>query len=259
MSDEAAFVPGRFVWADLMTTDVEVSKKFYFELFPTWKSDPVDMGPAGIYHRFSLEGRHAGGMMALDKSHCLESHWVPYATVASVDEATAKVAALGGKVLVPPTDIPNVGRFSMIADGQGAALSPMSLREEPPEQSGPLPEGTFCWHELITTDPAAATTFYTSLFGWSHAEVPTGRGPYHLFRRGERDAAGMLPMPPDATGQPAWTVFVYTSDIEASVAKVRELGGKVFKEPQAMPGVGQLAIVADPLGAMFAVFKSERA
>jgi predicted enzyme related to lactoylglutathione lyase len=256
---EATPAPGRFVWADLMTTDLEAAKRFYFGLFPTWKDDPVEIGPAaGNYHRFSLEGRGAGGMIALDGSHSVVSHWVPYATVTSVDEACARAVALGGKVRVPAADIPNVGRSALLADAQGALLSPIALREEPPEQSGPMAVGAFCWHELLTPDAAAATAFYTALLGWSHAALPMGEALYHLFRRGEKDAAGMLQMPPGAKGPPTWLVYMYTPDLEASVAKLKELGGTLHMGPRAMPGVGQLAVVADPTGAMFSLFRSER-
>lgn len=256
---EAVFVPGRFVWADLMTTDVAAAQKFYFALFPTWTHDPVDMGKAaGKYDRFALDGRGAGGMIGLDESRGVPSHWVPYGTVASVDEACATATALGGKVHVPATDIPNVGRFALLADLQGALFSPMALDEPPPEHSGPMAHGAFCWHELLTTSPDSARAFYSAIFGWSHAEVPVGTGPYHLFRRGDQDAAGMMQMPPDAKAPPSWLVYVYTPDIEASVAKVKELGGKHFMGPRHVAGIGRLAVASDPTGAMFALFQSER-
>lgn len=262
---EAAFVPGRFVWADLMTSDVEAAKRFYFELFPTWKDAPVGAGlDAPWYHPFALEGRPVGGIVAPERSAGVNDghgapQWIPYATVASVDDACARAVELGGTVHLPPGDLPNGGRFALLADPQGALVHVIALPEDLPETSGALPQGTFCWHELVTTDPAAAKAFYATLFGWSHAEMPVGERPYHLFRRGDRDAAGMMQRPADVKSPPAWLVYMFTSDIAASVAKVVELGGAVHVAPYHVPGVGEFAVATDPMGAAFALFKSERA
>jgi uncharacterized protein len=130
--------------------------------------------------------------------------------------------------------------------------------DDPPERSGPMPEGAFCWYELLAKRPALAATFYSALLGWSHTEVPTPMGAYHLFRRGDRDAAGLMPMPPGAGGPSQWLVYIYARDIDASAARVPELGGKVLRPVTAVPGIGQLAVVADPQGAVFCLFRSER-
>ena len=85
-----------------------------------------------------------------------------------------------------------------------------------------------------------------------------GASPYHLFRRGERDAAGMAPAPPDAQDPPGWLAYVYTSDMDASLARVTDLGGRISRSATHVPGVGHFAVVADPLGGKLALFRSER-
>lgn len=255
---EQAPSTGRFVWCDLWTSDLEAAKTFYLTLFPAWRLASSGTGPGGAYHELSLDGRGIGGMMVPVETK-VPSRWVPYATVTSVEEACEKVKSLGGRVYMPPTDAQGVGRFAVTADAQGAVFHPITLLEEPPEHSGPMPDGAFCWHELHTPDPASAAAFYTSILGWSHAEIPTPMGPYHLFRRGDRDAAGILPMPAGAAAEPGWLVYIYASDVEATSAKVVSLGGKILLPSRQMPGVGQFAVCSDPTGATFALFRSERA
>ena len=120
-------------------------------------------------------------------------------------------------------------------------------------------DGAFCWFELHAPDPGGASVFYTSVLGWTHAEIPTPMGPYHLFRRGDRDAAGILAMPPGATAPPAWLAYIYAIDVEAAGTRGTELGGKILVPSRAMPGVGQFAVCSDPTGDTFALFRSERA
>lgn len=251
--------PGRFVWAELMTSDVEAAKAFYLALFPEWQARREQHGEGvSPYERLSVDGRGIGGMAPLEPAAGRPPHWVGYVTVPDVEAACAAAAAHGGAVAAAPADIPGVGRYAVVADPEGAVFVPFHVLDEAPEHSGPMSAGAFCWHELLARRPAEAAAFYAAVLGWSHAEVPTPMGEYHLFRRGDRDAAGLLPMPPEAKGPSMWLVYVYTRDVEASQARVKELGGKVLRPSASMPGIGQLAVVADPLGAVFCLFRSER-
>lgn len=256
MSEQAS-LPGRFVWCDLMATDPEGARRFYGALFPSWQLGPAGEPEAG-FSRIALAGRGIGHIVDLDPAHGLLSHWVPYLTVRSVDEACGRARELGGAVCSPPMQMAGVGRFAVLSDPQRAVFSPIEPADPAPEHSGPMPPGAFCWLELLAKDAAAAAAFYPAVLGWSHAEVPMGAAPYHLFRRGERDAAGMAPMPADAQDPPGWLAYVYTGDMEASLGRVTELGGRIVRPAAQVPGVGQFAVVADPAGARFALFRSER-
>lgn len=257
MADEQP-TPGRFVRADLRTTDPEGAKRFYLALFPDWQIERIETGADGPYDRVSVAGRGSFAIAPLDPAQGPPARWFVYVTVPDVDQACAAAASLGGEVVAAPSDLPGVGRRAVVADPEGAVFAPVCLTDEPPEHEGPMPEGAFCWHELLARRPVEAAAFYTSLLGWSHAEVPTPMGAYHLFRRGDRDAAGLMPMPAEAKGPPMWLVYLYAADIEATAAKLKELGGTVHRPVTAMPGIGQLAVVADPQGAVFCLFRSER-
>jgi predicted enzyme related to lactoylglutathione lyase len=115
---------GTFCWNELMTPDVGAAKTFYTNLLG-WTTEEMDMGEAGIYTLFKKGEQQVGGMMALT-AECGEGvppHWMSYIAVDDVDASTKQAEQLGGKVCVPPTDIPNVGRFSVITDPTGATIS----------------------------------------------------------------------------------------------------------------------------------------
>jgi predicted enzyme related to lactoylglutathione lyase len=73
----------------------------------------------------------AGGMMMMPaQAQGVPPHWGAYITVDDVDAAAAKATELGGRIIVPPTDIPKVGRFSTLQDPQGAVFSVIKYLEE---------------------------------------------------------------------------------------------------------------------------------
>lgn len=120
-----------------------------------------------------------------------------------------------------------------------------------PESSGMAPLGTFHWTELQTSDPEAAKAFYTTIFGWK--TEPFGEGmDYTVVMAGGKGFGGIMksPMP---GAPPQWIAYLHVKDVDAIVAKVKELGGKVCTPPFEISGVGRLAILQDPQGAVFAV------
>jgi predicted enzyme related to lactoylglutathione lyase len=121
---------GAFSWFELMTSDPGAAKEFYTKLFG-WSFEDMPMGP-GTYSVIKVKGQSEGtaGLMATPpEAQGTPPMWSIYITVDDVD-ATAKLTQeLGGKVLVPPRDIPKVGRFCVIQDPQGAVICPISYLE----------------------------------------------------------------------------------------------------------------------------------
>jgi uncharacterized protein len=117
---------GAFCWSELMTRDTTAATKFYTALFG-WKTKVTDA--AGFpYTHWQNGGADIGGMMAImEQWGPMPPNWTNYVQVNSCDEAAAKATSLGGKVCMPPTDIPNTGRFAMLQDRQGAAFSVIAL------------------------------------------------------------------------------------------------------------------------------------
>lgn len=116
---------GALCWNEVYTTNVDAAGKFYVNTIG-WQTEAVDMGPMGTYTLFKVAGEknNAGGMMPMPPNmKGVPSNWLAYIQVADCDASTKKAETLGGKVLMAPMDIPNVGRFSVVQDNQGAALA----------------------------------------------------------------------------------------------------------------------------------------
>jgi len=119
--------PNSLGWTQLNAKDTAVAKTFYTELIG-WKVQdnamPGEMG--GVYTTWLKADGPAGGMMGIPPmpgSQNVPSHWLPYFAVTSVDDSYAKATSLGAKTYVPPSDIPGTGRFSVLADPQGATFA----------------------------------------------------------------------------------------------------------------------------------------
>jgi predicted enzyme related to lactoylglutathione lyase len=128
MEQQATKQHGAFSWNELMTTDVAASKTFYAEMFG-WEMRDSPM-PEGTYTMLTAGGRDVGGMMALPAdAKGAPPAWGSYVTVDDVDQRVKRAEQLGGKVILAPQDIPNVGRFAVISDPQGAMLSLITYNE----------------------------------------------------------------------------------------------------------------------------------
>jgi predicted enzyme related to lactoylglutathione lyase len=116
--------------------------------------------------------------------------------------------------------------------------------------------GTFCWNELMTRDTGAAGKFYSQLLGWKMADSGMPGMDYTMFKVDglEQSAGGMMAMPPEVPAYvPShWMSYITVDDIDATCARVKELGGSVLFGPQAIPNLGRFITVQDPTGATVA-------
>jgi predicted enzyme related to lactoylglutathione lyase len=118
--------------------------------------------------------------------------------------------------------------------------------------------GTFVWYELMTTDAAAAETFYKDVIGWNAQDAGYPDFRYTLLSVGDTQVAGLMTLPKeacDAGAKPAWMGYVAVDDVDDYTARVMKAGGMVHRAPADIPGVGRFAIVADPQGAVIVLFK----
>ena len=243
----------KFVWHELMTVDPKSAKEFYPKLFG-WTFRDQEMGGHGSYTMWMAGDRAVGGMMAIDKSHGFPSAWYGYATVPAVDAAARRAPQQGAKVLVPPTDVPDIGRFAMLQDAQGAVVSAFKPMGPDMEEEAPR-VGQFCWDELHTTDTKAACAFYGEVFGWKiqGEDMGGGFGMYHLLRWGEHERGGIVK---SRDGVSRWYAYVLVDDVDALAKQAEKLGGKLVAPPMDIP-MGRFAMVVDPAGAPFALWKSK--
>lgn len=114
--------------------------------------------------------------------------------------------------------------------------------------------GVFSWNELMTTDMPAAKKFYREALGWELQDLSNPSMPYTIAKKGDREVAGIMAMPKDTQGMaPGWGSYVTVDDVDARVARVESLGGKLCVAPRDIPNVGRFAVIADPQGAMLAM------
>jgi predicted enzyme related to lactoylglutathione lyase len=251
----SAQTTGRFVWHELHTSDRAQAQKFYATLVG-WEIKEVAMGPGEPYGLCLLGGKDQAGITKSMAPAGVPPHWLPYMAVEDVDASAARVKELGGKVLSAPMDIPNVGRFAVCMDPQGAAFALHKHATPYTEEPERPPVSSFCWEELSTSDPEGAAKFYSALLGYSVEEVPMGpMGTYRLLKRGERQTAGIMKLPPQGPPNSHWLTYIAVKDVDGSTRNAREIGAKVLVEPQDIPNIGRFSVIADPTGAAIALFK----
>lgn len=115
------------------------------------------------------------------------------------------------------------------------------------------PHGSWIWYELLTTDADAAIDFYGQIVGWTPSKFPGNTVDYNIMSVGEEAVAGIMKNP--APTGPAWLGYVGVDDVDAAVAKIEQLGGKVHMPPTDLDGVGRISMVEDPQGAHFYVMR----
>ncbi len=244
---------GRFVWHDLMTTDARRAQDYYVKLFG-WHIESMPMG--GFEYRMIVAGPGPIGGIVEERG-IPTSHWMAYVAVPDVDGAAQRCTELGGSVCVPPTDIPNVGRFAVVGDPLGAYFTLFKGLPDSPGFDPDLPvAGRVCWNELLTSDPPKAQAFYSALLGWR--EDPKDMGPMGTYRvqmLSGTQAAGMMKNP--MNGAPdAWLVYFAVDDLKSATRQAVELGGQACVECLPIPGVGAFSMFTDPVGAVFALFQA---
>lgn len=251
-------VPG---WIDLATPDPAAARSFYTALFG-WEYDeqPTDR-PGVTYTMARRDGHAAAGMMLLSEEMAaagMPPVWSTYVSVRDVDAAVAAVGPAGGTVLQPPMDVMDSGRMAVVNDPSGATLGLWQARAHIGAEVV-NEHGALIWTELITPDPSAVAAFYAAVFGWRVETAPMPTGDYTVFFvEGGSEGGVAGAMAPPMPGMPTfWGVYFAVDDVAAAVERARQLGAKVLMEPTAMPGVGTLATLADPQGAVFSVMTPE--
>jgi predicted enzyme related to lactoylglutathione lyase len=241
---------GRFVWYELITTDMAAAKAFYAEVLGWGAQD------AGHdYTLFTAAGTTVSGLMYLSEEARrigLRPSWLGYVGVDDVDAAAERARQLGGTAY-PPMEIPNVSRLSVAIDPQKATIGVLKWlngRRDPPELNA---LGRVGWHELRVDNWETAWPFYSELFGWQKVPAETGaEGTYQPFSAGGVTIGGTLKMPPTVSA-PFWLYYFNVGDIDDAAKRVRSRGGAILDGPAEVLGGRWILQCADPQGAVFAL------
>jgi uncharacterized protein len=246
---------GCFVWYELTTTDAEAAKAFYTDVVG-WGMRDASM-PGTAYTLFTAgEVAVAGltGLPAEARKMGAQPRWTGYVGVGDVDDTTDQLRRLGGTVYVPPTDVPDVSRFSIVADPQAATLALVRwLNPDEQQPAAPSLPGHVGWHELSAVDWEQAFAFYGELFGWQKVDADFGGiGTYLIFSAGGHSIGGMFTKPPTVP-MPFWLYYFNVGDIDAAAKRVKAGGGRILEGPLEARGGNRIVRCADPQGAMFAL------
>lgn len=249
--------PAKFVWYELMTTDLDAASAFYGSVVG-WTSERWS-GEHVQYIMAKAGDRPVAGLMTIPQeaeAAGLRPAWVGYIYADDVDAATERVAKAGGRVHRTPTDIPDIGRFSVLADPQGAMFMLFTPEGTAAPTLPPMTPGDIGWRELYASDWTAAFDFYSSQFGWTKVdEMDMGGelGTYLLFATGGSDAVGGMMTKPAEVPHPAWLYYFNVAGIDAAVERVKANDGQVLNGPMEVPGGAFIVQCRDPQGAMFAL------
>jgi predicted enzyme related to lactoylglutathione lyase len=245
--------PGRFVWYELSTTDPAAAIAFYSDVagWTTQKFEGAD------YTMWVGSQGPLGGVMLLNeeaKKMGAPPNWMANLEVADVDAAIETLRARGGQVYVPPQDVPDIGRFAIVADPQGAAIALFKPAKEMTSHDTSK-AGEFAWHELMTTDLEAALRFYSEIVGWEKvSEMDMGEmGKYVLFGREGKMLGGMMTKPKEMPGPSAWLYYIRVTDLDAALERAKAKDARLLNGPMDVPGGERIAQLMDPQGAAFAL------
>jgi predicted enzyme related to lactoylglutathione lyase len=248
-------IPGKFVWYQLMCSDVPKAQAFYAELFG-WQNVPFPAGATTYDMIFAGQTPDTmiGSYAALPRNDRRGPRWTASVSVEDVDAVATAATANGGKVIQPPHDLAGAGRVACIADPAGAELALIkSLRGDAPDIED-APAGYFIWNELHTTDPDAALDFYGKSVGFTHETMQGPGGAYHVVSHGGVGRGGITGhLPPGAA--PHWLPYVRVADVDDSAARAQRLGGQVAVKPMDIPGIGRVGVIRDAVGAVLALMK----
>lgn len=260
MQEVHKYPSGTFSWADLATTDAAAAKAFYTQLFG-WEANDVPAGPDSVYTMLLLQGKEVAALYALPEeaqAQNIPAHWLTYISVDDLDAVAAKVPELGGTLVMPPTDIMESGRMAKVQDPTGAIVGLWQPGTHIGARLVNIPN-SMSWTELMTNDMDKATSFYTGLFGWT-AKKTFFPIKYTSFHNNGREESGMMAIPKEmGEAPPAWSIYFAVADCDATVQQAEGMGASVVMKPRGIPGVGRIAVLQDPQGAVFTVAKLDKA
>jgi predicted enzyme related to lactoylglutathione lyase len=251
---------GSFCWIELATSDQKAAKDFYSSLF-SWTPQDSPIGPSEFYTIFKLDGRDAAAgytLRADQRAQGVPPNWMIYIAVDSADQAATKAGQLGGTVVMPPFDVMDLGRMSVIHDPTGAHFCVWQAAKNTGIGIAHV-AGTLCWADLSTPDAKRASEFYSGLLGWQIMADEKDKSGYLHIKNGEHFIGGV---PPAAHRQPGvpphWLPYFWVDDVDASAVKAKQMGAKSCLDPTTIENVGRMAVIADPQGAVFAIFNSPK-
>jgi len=256
MGERTKYTPGVFSWTDLTTPDQDAAKQFYGQLFG-WSAVDNPIGEGMVYSTMQIDGKDVAAIspqMQAQRDAGAPPTWNSYLTVESADAAADRAQKLGATVMAPAFDVFDAGRMAVIQDPQGAFFMVWQPNQHIGAQLVNVP-GALSWNELSSPDMDASAEFYRELFGWQTEPIEGVGMPYLVIKTADGRSNGGIR--PAMENEPSyWLVYLGTDDIDGRLAHAGELGGKALMGATDI-GMGKIAVVQDPQGAVFALFAGQ--
>lgn len=249
-------LPGKFIWADLFTSDLERQRDFYVGLFG-WRWEWLDATASRPYGLLYNADQPVAGIVSFTP-RAVEgpyARWIHYASVDDVRERAEAVRAAGGRVLLEPREMPERGAFAIAADPEAAPFGLLESKAGDPEDYQVAP-GDWLWVQLFAREAGAAGAFYADLLGYElqAAAASAAVADFVLASHGYA-RAGVAQLPQTTQTRPLWLGFVRVAELGPVLVRATELGGTVLLPPSPERMDGGLAVLADPLGAAVGVLE----
>ena len=245
-------LPGKFVWADLVTDNALVAQKFYSDLFG-WKFYDY-----GGYFIGMKDDRPLCGMFQRPrpKDRVAAPRWFGYISVGNVEKAQRAVTKAGGRVLAESKKMAKRGEQAVFSDPEGAVFGVVKSSSGDPEDFLAEP-GEWIWVQLLSRDARKATEFYGAVAGYEVIENTASNraSDFVLASEGYARATVRTIQSTNAQVHPTWLPFVRVKNVGESVAQAKQLGGKVLIEPKANVLDGKAAVIADPTGGAIGIME----
>ncbi len=256
MGERTTYTPGTFSWTDLTTTDQDAAKQFYSSLFG-WQATDNPVGDGAVYSMMSVGGKDVAAISTQPEQQReagAPPAWNSYVTVESADRALERAQQLSATVHAPAFDVLDGGRMGVVQDPQGAYF----IVWEPKSHVGASlvnAPGALTWNELASTDMDASASFYSELFGWTVEPMEGMDPPYMVIKNAAGHSNGGIraAQGPEPT---YWLGYFGAEDVASGAAGAGELGGNPIVEPMDI-GVGRIAVLQDPQGAVFALYSGD--
>jgi predicted enzyme related to lactoylglutathione lyase len=255
MAERTKYSPGTFSWTDLATTDQDGAKQFYGQLFG-WSVVDFPIDENTTYSMMQIDGKDVAAISPQPQQQRdagVPPLWNSYVTVDSADAAADRAQKLGATVHAPAFDVMDVGRMAVIQDPQGAHF----MVWEPKQHIGASlvnARGALTWNELASPDVEGSADFYRELFGWHIEPLEGASMPYQTIQHQGHGNGGIRNAMENEP--PYWLVYFGADDINADTSRAAEAGATTLAEPMDI-GVGQISVLQDPQGAVFALYAGQ--
>jgi predicted enzyme related to lactoylglutathione lyase len=240
-------IPGKLVWADLITTDPDSATKFYTSLLG-WTAAPIEQKGKG-YVVFSNNGRPVAGLAPHNvKGGTHPARWIGYYSVTDIDAAVAAVTKEGGKVYATSHKFPDRGLQAIVADKDGNPIGLLQSSSGDSADAEPKP-GDWNWFELYVTNTKDTGDFYHGALGLEVApETNSEKKSEFVLSTAGQARGGIAEMPAGDNNKPSWLGVIRVANLDDTLAKVAGLGGEVLVPPHSVEYGSRFAIILDSTG-----------